>query len=96
MFDRLEFWARPKVACLAAATVPAELEELIVSLNDVVRMVGVSPPDRTYRPHITVSRNARAFPTERLTQRVTTEWSSFEIMEAVRAPGSETYFPLKQ
>jgi len=95
-FDRLEFWARPRVACLAVAMVPPELERLVLSLNDVVRKVGVTPPDRTYRPHITVSRNVRPFTTERLTQRVATEWSSFELMESVAAPGSVSYFPLKQ
>ena len=96
VFDRLEFWARPKVACLAVAMVPAELERLVTSLNDVIQMVGVSPPDRTYRPHITVSRNVRAFTTERLSQRVTTEWSSFEIVESVSTPGNESFYPLKQ
>ena len=66
-FDRLEFWARPKVACLVAATVPTELENLVTSLNSVLQEVGVMPESRTYRPHITVVRNARAFPTERST-----------------------------
>jgi 2'-5' RNA ligase len=96
VFDRLEYWARPKVACLAAATVPAELERLVSSLNDVLRLVGVTPEDRTYRPHITVSRNARAFTTERLAQRTTTEWSDFELIESVSGPGGATYVPLKQ
>jgi 2'-5' RNA ligase len=96
VFDRLEYWVRPKVACLAVATVPSELTELMSSLNDVLTLVGVTPNDRTYRPHITVTRNARTFPTERLTQRVITEWSGFELMESVSAPGGESYFPLKQ
>ena len=96
VFDRLEHWVRPKVACLAVATVPSELTELMSSLNDVLTLVGVTPNDRTYRPHITVTRNARTFPTERLTQRVITEWSGFELMESVSAPGGESYFPLKQ
>jgi 2'-5' RNA ligase len=96
VFDRLEYWARPKVACLAAATVPPELERLVSSLNDVLRLVGVTPEDRTYRPHITVSRNARAFTTERLAQRTTTEWSEFELVESVSGPSGATYVPLKQ
>ena len=96
VFDRLEYWPRPKVACLAAATVPQELELLVTSLNDVLRLVGVTPEDRTYRPHVTVSRNARAFTTERLAQRATTEWSEFELMESVPGPGGATYVPLKQ
>ena len=96
VFDRLEFWARPKVACLAAATVPPELDNLVASLNDVLKLVGVTPEDRAYRPHITVSRNARSFTTERLTQRATTQWSGFELMESVSGGGGVTYVPLKQ
>jgi 2'-5' RNA ligase len=95
-FDRLEFWARPKVACLVAATVPTELESLVASLNSVLQEVGVVPEDRTYRPHITVVRNARTFVTERLTQRATTEWSEFELMESQSGPGGVSYIPLKQ
>jgi len=96
VFDRLEYWARPKIACLAAATVPPELHELVSSLDEVLQLVGVVPEDRTYRPHITVVRNARAFTTERLAQRATTEWSGFELMESVSGPGGVTYVPLKQ
>ena len=95
-FDRLEFWARPKVACLVAATVPTELEQLVASLNRVLQEVGVTSEDRTYRPHITVVRNARSFTTERLSQRATTEWSGFELMESRSGPGGVSYIPLKQ
>ena len=95
-FDRLEFWPRPKVASLCAATVPPELQRLVDALNAVLLDLGLKPEDRNYRPHITVVRNARAFPTERLTQRVTTEWSSFELVESVSVPGGVHYVPLKQ
>jgi len=95
-FDRLEFWARPKVACLVAPTVPTELENLVTSLNSVLEKLGVQPEERTYRPHITVVRNARTFTTERLAQRATTEWSGFELMESLSGPGGATYIPLKQ
>ncbi len=95
-FDRLEFWARPKVACLVGATIPTELEFLVASLQEILLEVGVIPDDRTYRPHITVVRSARAFTTERLAQRTTTEWSGFELMESVPGPGGVSYVPLKQ
>lgn len=95
-FDRLEYWARPKIACLAAATVPVELQNLVASLNAVLQEVGVVPEERTYRPHITVVRNARAFATERLAQRTTTQWSEFELMESASGPGGVSYIPLKQ
>ncbi|MGB5332150.1 MAG: RNA 2',3'-cyclic phosphodiesterase [Woeseiaceae bacterium] len=95
-FDRMEFWPRPKVACMVAATVPPELLSLVAALNNLALDSGVIPEDRIYRPHITVARNARAFTTERLTQRATTEWSGFELIESVSGPGGPTYRPLKQ
>jgi 2'-5' RNA ligase len=95
-FDRLEFWPRPKVASLCAATVPPELEALVDSLNTALVDLGSEPEDRTYRPHITVARNARPFTTERLAQRSITEWSSFELVESVSVPRGAYYVPLKQ
>ncbi|MGB5626611.1 MAG: RNA 2',3'-cyclic phosphodiesterase [Woeseiaceae bacterium] len=95
-FDRLEFWPRPKVACMVGTTVPAELESLVMALHALIQDFGVVPDDRTYRPHITVVRNARTFMTERLTQRATTEWSSFELIESVSRHGEVSYRPVKQ
>lgn len=95
-FDRLEFWPRPKVASIVGASVPSELQRLIADLHDLMRDFGVAPEDRTYRPHITVVRNARTFATERLTQRAATAWSSFELMESLSGPGEVRYRPLKQ
>ena len=95
-FDRLEYWPRPRVASLTAATVPPELQELVNALNGVLLDAGIDQEERVYRPHITVVRGARAFTTERLTQRMSTEWSSFELVESVSGPGGVSYVPLKQ
>ena len=95
-FDRLEFWPRPKVASLCAAMVPPELQALVDSLNAALVDLGIEPEDRTYRPHITVARNARPFTTERLAQRSVTEWSSFELVESVSVPRGAYYVQLKQ
>ena len=96
IFDRLEYWARPRIASLCAATVPPELQGLVDRLNTIMLDLGLKPEDRAYRPHITIARNVRAFTTERLTQRVTTEWSGFELVESVSGPGGVTYVPVKQ
>ncbi len=95
-FDRLEFWARPKIGCLLAPTVPPALKSLVDRLNAVIQEVGLVPEDRTYRPHITVAKAARSFPTERLAQRAVTEWSGFELIESVSGPSGSRYVPLKQ
>ena len=95
-FDRLEYWPRPRVASLSAATVPPELQTLVDSLNGLMLELGLKPEDRTYRPHITVARNARAFTTERIAQRTIIDWSSFELVESVSGPSGVSYVPLKQ
>lgn len=95
-FDRLEFWPRPKIACMVGSTVPPELQDVIARLHVLMQDFGVIPEDRTYRPHITVVRNARTFPTERLTQRALTEWSGFDLVESLPGPGPARYRPLKQ
>lgn len=95
-FDRLEFWKRPKLACLVADTVPPELERLVTSLNIMVADFGVSIEKRRYRPHMTVVRGARSFERQRLAQAAVTEWSDFELVDSVSQPGGPTYRPLKQ
>ena len=95
-FDRVEFWPRPRVACLVAATVPIELEQLVDSLNGVLADFDVPVEDRTYRPHITVVRRANRFETQRLAQPAVVEWSGFELIESVSQPGGARYSPVKQ
>lgn len=87
IFDRVEFWARPRIASLTAATVPAELRQLVDELSAALTDLGVRTENRTYRPHITVARNVRPFETQRLAQRSVTEWSGFELVESVPGPG---------
>ena len=95
-FDRVEFWPRPRVACLVAATVPVELQRLVDSLNAVLADFDVPVEDRTYRPHITVVRRANRFETQRLAQPAIVEWSGFELIESISQPGGATYRPVKQ
>ena len=94
-FDRAEFWPRPKVAVLAAQTIPSELENLVASLNSVLTDAGVLVEEQRFRPHITIVRRARPFETQRLAQPVTVEWSGFELIESVSERGSHSYYPLK-
>ena len=95
-FDRVEYWARPKIACLVTSTVPPELGLLVEQLNGIVREAGVEPEDKTFRPHMTLVRSARAFETQRLAQPLTMEWTGFELLESISERGEVRYLPLKQ
>jgi len=95
-FDRLEFWPRPKVASLVTPTVPPELQALVQQLNGLLLRAGKLVEERTYRPHITVARNARPFETMRPAQAAITEWNSFELIESVPERGGAVYRPIDQ
>jgi 2'-5' RNA ligase len=95
-FDRVEFWPRPKVASLVAATVPPELQSLVDAQNALLTDFGIMVEDRTFRPHITVVRRAKPFETQRLAQAAVIEWTGFRLVESISQPGGATYRPLKQ
>jgi 2'-5' RNA ligase len=92
--DKLEFWPRPKIAAMVPPRVPPDLEHLVSQLHGLMADVGVDPPERVYRPHVTVVRNARPFETQRLPQSAEIEWSRFELLESISEHGRTTYRPL--
>lgn len=92
--DRIEYWARPKIGAAVPPTVPAELEQLVEDLKGLVFAAGIEPALRTYRPHITVVRNARPFEPVRLSHSAMNEWSSFELMESISERGETIYRPI--
>ena len=94
-FDRVEYWPRPKLAVLLAQAVPSELEALVDALGVVLTDAGIATDDRRFRPHITFTRRARNFETERLAQPVDTEWDHFELLESLTEPGGSSYRPVK-
>ena len=92
--DRLEFWPRPKIAAVVPPRVPPDMDVLVGKLHTLMRDVGVEPPERVYRPHITVARNARHFEPIKLPLSAEIEWSRFELLESVGESGRTSYRPL--
>lgn len=95
-FTHVEFWPRPRLACLVPETTPAALASLVDGLKEVLVASGIEPEKRAYRPHLTVVRAARPFATWRLAQALTLEWRDFELIESVPGRGKVSYLPLKQ
>lgn len=92
--DRIEFWPRPKIATVVPPRVPPDMEALVGKLHTLMLDVGVEPPERVYRPHITVARNARHFEPIKLPLSAEIEWSRFELLESVGDAGRTSYRPL--
>jgi 2'-5' RNA ligase len=95
-FDRITFWQAPKIASLNPRNAPAELGDLVKSLEQILLPFGFLPNERVYRPHITVARRARPFTEVPLARPIDLEWSSFELVESVSTTRGVQYHPLKQ
>lgn len=95
-FDRITFWQRPKIASLNPRNTPAELIDLVKSLEDKLLPYGFVPNERVYRPHVTVARRARTFSDVPLARPLELEWSSFELVESLPTSRGVEYHPLKQ
>jgi 2'-5' RNA ligase len=95
-FDRISFWQAPKIASLNPRNAPAELGDLVKSLEQILLPFGFLPNERVYRPHITVARRARPFTEVPLARPIDLEWSSFELVESVSTTRGVQYHPLKQ
>ena len=77
-------------------TVPPDLSELVGSLEQALAPFGFEPQERTYRPHITVSRKVRPFQEIRLARPIELQWSEFELVESIAVRGEIQYRVLKQ
>ena len=55
-FDRLEYWKRPQVLCLAAGLAPEALVALAGALRQELRRRGFTFDERPFRAHVTLVR----------------------------------------
>ena len=89
--DRVEFWRRSSLICLAAAHVPPELQTLVERLRAELRQRGFELHEREqFRPHVTLIRDVAGGPAG--APAVSVRWAvdSFALVESkVGQRGSE-------
>ncbi len=95
-FERLDYWARPKIMCLQADFVPNQLIGLVKSLESAAKSFGFKPEKRPYRPHMTIARKAGFFEPITLAQPFELHWSAFDLIESISTPSGVQYKPLDQ
>jgi RNA 2',3'-cyclic 3'-phosphodiesterase len=60
-FDRLEYWHKPRVACLTATVTPEPLLELVHGLEAALAEREIAFDRRDYHPHLTLARKVARF-----------------------------------
>ncbi len=95
-FDRVDFWKRPRIACLRASIVPPGLLEMVAALHELLEGFGFVPEARTYQPHLTLARKASAHSQAALGRPIRTLWRGFELLESVSTRSGVSYLPVNQ
>lgn len=93
-FDRLEFWRKPGVLCLAATCVPPHLRQLVESLRGALAARGYASEAREFRPHVTLARRVAHGPTAALDPPVDWPVDGMVLVRSVTDPAGSRYEPL--
>lgn len=65
-FDRLEYWAKPRVLVAMPVEIPATGRTIVDQLWDRLAPLGFERESRPWRPHLTLARKVRRPPPENL------------------------------
>ena len=65
-FDRLEYWAKPRVLVAMPVEIPAAGREIVDRLWERLALLGFERESRPWRPHLTLARKVRRPPPENL------------------------------
>ena len=93
-FDRLDYWRRPQVYCLAASQVPTELAGLVRGLRAALAEEGFTPEAREFRPHVTLARKVREARPCALDPPLVWPDDRFALVRSITDPAGSRYEPL--
>lgn len=101
--NRLVYWRRSGIVSLAPTVVPAELAELVASLNKALQTCGFQPESRPFKAHITLARNypRAAWPLPQspkidIDLEITWRITCFTLLESVSYRGGVRYCPVSE
>jgi RNA 2',3'-cyclic 3'-phosphodiesterase len=94
--DALRFWSHNRIAWAGAREVPAALDMLVTRLGARLREAGFRIDERPYVPHITLVRDTRRAPAERVLERIVWRATDFVLVESVRHDNRTAYQVLER
>lgn len=102
VFDRLDYWPRPKVLVALASDEPVAGTALVQSLWERLEPQGYERESRPWRPHLTLARQLRAPPPDGLAletadgRPLAVEFAGFALVESASAPHGVRYRPIAE
>lgn len=101
-FDRLEYWAKPKVLVAMPSSIPAAGLQIVDRLWDRIEPLGFERESRPWRPHLTLARKVGRPPPENLrilpkaAASAEAESWGLALVESTTHPSGVRYRPLAE
>lgn len=91
VLDRLEYWRRPQVLCLAARLTPQPLAALVQSLRAGLVARGFQAEQRPFKAHLTLARKVRHPPNTDAVEPLAWPAREFSLVESTTDPAGSRY-----
>jgi 2'-5' RNA ligase len=93
--DRIDFWARPRIAWAGPEEVPRPLRRLVKALGRNLQKCGFEPEKRPYKPHVTLLRKTTPVATMKLTEPIHWPVDHFVLVESQPNGDPPHYRPIE-
>lgn len=90
------YWKKPAVAWLAPTSIPEELKQLALDVQQNLVHCGYQPDAREYQPHVTLVRKAKQFPSVKEVQPINWSVRKFCLVESKTHPAGAEYTVIKE
>jgi len=95
--QKLGYWPKPKVVWLAPVATPDRLAKLQSELSQAMAdKCGYQPENRTFYPHLTLSRKSKRAPNITDIRPITWQARHFALVQSITRPKGAEYKVLKQ
>jgi 2'-5' RNA ligase len=94
--DRLQYWKHNRILWAGVERCPESLAGLAEKLSEGLRAIGFKLDDRPYVLHITLVRNARCAPSERMIPAVAWPIHDIALIESVQRGNGRVYEVLRR
>jgi 2'-5' RNA ligase len=92
--DRIGYWKHNNIVYAAIAKIPQELMDLVAALQHALSTAGFSLEQRTYKPHITLMRNASCRTLPELAEPIIWRVQEWMLVKSEQTSGGSNYVPV--
>ena len=92
--DEIHYWKHSSIVYASTGKIPRELIDLVTILQDTLSAAGFSLERRTYRPHITLMRDASCKALPKLSQAIAWPVREWVLVKSEQASDGSVYIPI--